>query len=64
MKKKLRLQVDDLHVEQFQVERNVSAERGTVHGYDPYDTVNAVTAPCMFCLPMPITYSCEDSGCC
>lgn len=37
MKHKLRLLVEELHVEQFQVEPAVAANRGTVHGFDDSD---------------------------
>jgi hypothetical protein len=73
MKKKLKLQIEDLDVEQFQVEDTAPMNRGTVHGQwqstqecTMYcgDSTNANTEPCLLCPVMPITYSCEDTPCC
>lgn len=73
MRKKLKLQIEDLDVEQFQVEDTVSMKRGTVHGqWESADgcamnwgeSMDADTEPCFLCPVMPITYSCEDSHCC
>jgi hypothetical protein len=73
MKTKLKLQIEDLDVEQFQVEDTVSTKRGTVHGQwestggcTMYcgESTNANTEPCLLCPNMPITYSCEDTPCC
>jgi hypothetical protein len=80
--KKLRLRVDELRIEQFQIESAAAGTRGTVHGRGDTDgqctggctavqctqyfgnSMNANTAPCLFCPEMPITYSCEATGCC
>ncbi|HEX6746426.1 MAG TPA: hypothetical protein VF092_03855 [Longimicrobium sp.] len=62
MKKKLRLQVEELRVEQFQTDPAVGAARGTVRGHDS-GLSDADTEPCRFCPDMPITYSCDFSPC-
>jgi hypothetical protein len=36
MKKKLRLQIEKLRVEQFEVQSHSPVARGTVHGFDSY----------------------------
>lgn len=69
MKKKLRLLVDELRVEQFQV-APAAAGQGTVRGFESTqectaycgDSMNANTAPCRLCPEMPITYSCDFCG--
>ncbi len=38
MKKKLRLQIEKLRVEQFEVQSHSPAARGTVHGFDSWRT--------------------------
>jgi hypothetical protein len=68
MPKKLKLQVEDLNVEGFQVEPEAAAIRGTVRGLETestcWNTMYAPSEPCQFCPRMPITYSCEDTFCC
>jgi hypothetical protein len=64
--KKLKLEVDEIHVEGFELESAAAETRGTVHGLESYDcwaSYAAATWPCEFCLPMPITYSCEAHQC-
>ncbi|HET6764781.1 MAG TPA: hypothetical protein VFH27_13945 [Longimicrobiaceae bacterium] len=81
MTKKLKLRIEDLHVEQFRTEPTRDAKAGTVHGHwdtdgacttgctnagcTQYcgDSMNANTAPCLFCPEMPITYSCDATAC-
>jgi hypothetical protein len=72
MKKKLRLHLKDLDVEQFEVEHAVVADRGTVEAHQASTSpctnycgasTNANTAPCLLCPEMPITWSCEAGEC-
>ena len=72
MKKKLTLQLEDLDVEQFEVNHDNVANRGTVQGHWESTggctqycgaSMNANTAPCLFCPAMPITFSCEGTEC-
>jgi hypothetical protein len=69
MKKKLRLQIETLHVERFDVQPEPAAARGTVHGHETQnpDTCNCGSLgpsdPCRYCVEMPITYSCDVSPC-
>ncbi|HEX8906409.1 MAG TPA: hypothetical protein VF771_16285 [Longimicrobiaceae bacterium] len=63
MKKKLTLKVDALRVEQFEAEQPAAAARGTVLGRDS-GLSDAHTDPCRFCPDMPITWSCDLTGCC
>lgn len=61
--KKLRLNVAELRVEQFQPETAVATTRGTVRGYT-YPAVecgepSAGTSDPCFCDEAPITYTCE-----
>lgn len=60
MMKKLKLNVDDLHVEEFRVESDVAATRGTVRGLDhggstyfcTYGCPSAdLSEPCAYCFP-------------
>ena len=84
--KKLRLMVEELTVEQFQVEPSARVSRGTVHGHDDTeactdggctlgctqancsqycgDSMNANTAPCLFCPRELDTNTCLDTSCC
>jgi hypothetical protein len=68
MAKKLRLNAEELRVDQFQVESAAAAIRGTVRGLETastcWNTMYANSEPCHFCPNMPITYSCEDTSCC
>ncbi len=61
MKKKLRLQVEKLSVERFEVHPNLSGARGTVRGFetDPHTT-------CLwkYCFDVPGTQYLEASDCC
>ncbi len=61
MKKKLRLQIEKLRVEQFKVHPDSPVERGTVHGFGPY----SFSEPdrCL-CAPVPETWSCTYAECC
>ncbi|HEU4561535.1 MAG TPA: hypothetical protein VFS20_27015 [Longimicrobium sp.] len=54
MKKKLKLKIEELHIDQFQVQPAVAAPQGTVRGFD---SMNSNSDPC-FCPVMPITFSC------
>lgn len=56
MQKKLKLKIEELHIDQFQVQPAVAAPQGTVHGFDSMDSD---TAPCDHCPYMPITFSCN-----
>jgi len=53
--KKLRLNVGELRIEQFQVEPAAVREKGTVVGHA---TTAWYTAPCLYCPREPDTYSC------
>jgi hypothetical protein len=69
MKKKLRLQVEKLNVEQFEVEPGSPDARGTVHGFETQgpDTCDCGSMgpsdPCRYCVDMPLTWSCDVSPC-
>jgi hypothetical protein len=63
--KKLKLQVEEIHVEQFQVQSYAAPIRGTVRGLESQagscacgGVSDADTEPCRFCPDMPITYNC------
>jgi hypothetical protein len=70
--KKLRLQIEELRVERFEVEPESVTARGTVYGretYSPYTCYcgpwsDPHTEPCAYCPEMPITYSCEGGKDC
>lgn len=69
MKKKLKLQVETLRVEQFATEADARVARGTVRGFQtegPDTCVCGVgpSEPYRFCVEMPITYSCDLTPCC
>jgi hypothetical protein len=63
MTKKLGLKIEDLRIEQFEVEAAAAETRGTVRGFQSetcYCGSNGwYTEPCRFCLPAPITYTCD-----
>jgi len=66
--KKLKLKIDELRIEQFQVEQTGEEARGTVRGLETSTCwcgglSNANTEPCRFCPEMPITYSCNETEC-
>jgi hypothetical protein len=69
MKKKLKLQVEKLSVEQFEVQPDSLVARGTVHGLETQspDTCNCGSLgpsdPCRYCVEMPITWSCDAPVC-
>ncbi|MBB4634725.1 hypothetical protein [Longimicrobium terrae] len=68
MKKKLRLEIDELRVEQFGVQPDAPVARGTVRGFasaGPDTCVCGVgpSAPWKYCLPMPETWSCNPGDC-
>lgn len=63
--KKLRLNVEEISVEQFQVQQAAAPARGTVRGLESEGGTCACGAvsdadsdPCRFCPEMPITYGC------
>jgi hypothetical protein len=69
MRKKLTLKVEELRIEQFQIQPAGVVARGTVRGHDSfYDTYTCdcgsmgPSDPCLYCVDMPITYTCEG-GC-
>lgn len=76
MKKKLRLQIEKLRVEQFEVHPDSSVARGTVHGHmselgcysDDGDATCycgvGPSAPHRLCLPMPGTQYLYPTDCC
>lgn len=57
MKKKLKLTIEELHIDQFQVQPAVAAPGGTVRGFD---SMNSNSDPC-HCPYMPITFSCDGT---
>lgn len=64
MKKKLKLQIEKLRVEQFETDPDSPVARGTVHGFEtegPDTCVCGVgpSEPWQYCVDMPITYTCE-----
>ncbi|HEU0302051.1 MAG TPA: hypothetical protein VFR37_21530 [Longimicrobium sp.] len=65
--KKLKLKVEELRIEQFEVESATAATRGTVRGLESDDYTVwcgslGPSDPCLYCVDMPITWSCEG-GC-
>lgn len=70
MKKKLRLQIETLRVEQFEVQPASATDRGTVHGHQTqlpdtcYCGAAGPSEPYRFCVEMPLTHSCDMSFCC
>jgi hypothetical protein len=54
--KKLKLNVEALAIEQFQVEAAAPQEKGTVLGNAA--TTHWYTAPCLYCPNMPATARC------
>jgi hypothetical protein len=68
MKKKLKLHVEELRVEQFEAQPDSRVARGTVHGFETQGPDTCVcgvgpSEPWRFCVDMPITYSCDVSPC-
>jgi hypothetical protein len=59
MKQKLKLDPQDLAIEQFEVDPAADNVEGTVYGFD---TVDAYTDPCAFCIRMPATARCDVAG--
>jgi hypothetical protein len=56
MKKKLRLQIEKLHVEQFEAQPGSLVARGTVHGFDSETTCGiGPSEPWRYCDIMPET---------
>jgi hypothetical protein len=55
MKKKLRLQIEKLRVEQFDVQPDSPAARGTVHGFE---TDVWETCYWKYCFDVPETHTC------
>lgn len=59
---KLKLKVEELRIDQFQVQPAfVAPEQGTVRGF--MSTPDGCSGRPGFCLPMPITYSCNETEC-
>ena len=66
MKKKLRLQIEKLRVEQFEVQPDSPGTRGTVHGLgagSPDTACIGPSEPWRYCAPMPDSYSCMLNEC-
>lgn len=68
MKKKLKLQIEKLRVEQFEAQPDSPVARGTVHGFateGPDTCVCGVgpSEPHRFCVEMPLTWSCDFYPC-
>lgn len=61
MGKKLRLHVEDLRVDEFQVQPAAAAIRGTVRGHD--DSDDTTTDVWKYCYPVPISFS-DWAPCC
>jgi hypothetical protein len=77
MKKKFRLQIEEIHIEQFQVQPTAAVTRGTVRGFgfgSEYEGncgtytcecgSQGYSAPCRYCQYAPITYSCDGPAEC
>jgi hypothetical protein len=69
MKKKLRLQIESLRVEQFETLPDSTRARGTVHGLETEGADTCVcgigpSAPHRYCVDMPDSWSCMLSECC
>lgn len=66
MKKKLKLNVEELRIDQFHVQPASVAARGTVRGHETASTcwasMGSNSDPCD-CPYMPITFSCEGTEC-
>jgi hypothetical protein len=62
MKKKLRLQIEKLRVEQFEVQPDSPAARGTVHGFDSHYSFSEPER-CL-CFPMPGSQHLYFTECC
>lgn len=60
--KKLRLQIDKLRVEQFEVQPGSPVARGTVHGFDSAHSYSG-EEHCI-CFPMPDTRHNHFTECC
>lgn len=60
MKKKLRLQFDKLRVEQFNVQPDSPAARGTVHAFDsiPWHSYTGAHDEACICFPMDSRNTC------
>ena len=68
MKKKLRLDIEKLRVQQFEAQPDSPAARGTVQGFEtagPDTCVCGVgpSEPHRFCYEMPLTWSCDFYPC-
>lgn len=63
MKQKLKLKIEELSIEQFQVQPAIALpEQGTVRGF-AMSSVDGCSGRPGFCLPMPMTYSCNETEC-
>ena len=60
--KKLRLQIEELRVEKFEVHPDSPAARGTVHGLDSHYSFSEPDR-CL-CQDVPETWSCTWAECC
>lgn len=63
MKKKLRLQIEKLRVEQFEVRSDSPVARGTVHGFDSWWHTYVDEDTCR-CEMMPETQNVKFTECC
>jgi hypothetical protein len=64
MKKKLKLQIEKLRVEQFEAEPSSPVARGTVYGFQTVGPDTCVcgvgpSEPWVYCDEMPMTYTCQ-----
>jgi hypothetical protein len=62
MKKKLRLQVEKLRVEEFEVQPDSLVARGTVHGFDSHYSYSEPER--CICQPMPGSQYLYLTDCC
>jgi hypothetical protein len=62
MKRKLKLQIEKLRVEQFEVQSGSPAARGTVHGFDSHYSYSEPDR--CICQPMPGSQYLYFSDCC
>lgn len=62
MKKKLRLEIEKLSVEQFDAQPNSPVARGTVHGFDSHYSYSEPDR--CICQPMPGSQHLYFSDCC
>jgi hypothetical protein len=64
MKKKLKLQIEKLRVERFEVQPDSPAARGTVHAFDSWESHSYSGENHCICLPEPGSRGLFFTECC